>query len=408
MRTAGAKTVNQGPTTKVQPPVPGFINRHAVSGHRSPLPGPAGAAPGHAAFTLLELLVAATITVLIAGFIAVIVRNVSVTWTRSSNRLGTDAQARIILDQLQLDLQGAIFRDDGNTWMAINVLNDIGNSTLWDNFNAVPARTKPAGNLSLQMTPPNIADARFGRAGVWLRFFTTSRGANTRTDTLSAPVAVGYQIVRRPTAVNTQAASVPRAYLLHRAEVRPTATTAGSVRPGVLETGYDITATAYGGASTGTNSGAITGDPRSIRVPGSNSVPRNLDSVLGDNVIDFGVRCYVRDAAAPGGLRLVFPAENDTGRLSNRANRQLRGRLPASTPADVDTYNQVFPDVIDVMVRILTDEGAAQIASIERTQNPAPQPPLKYNRNIQRWWWGVAQENSRVYTRRIVINAKSL
>src|SRR5690349_20917137 len=76
------------------------------------------------AFTVIELLVAAGITAILAGFIAVIVRNVSVVWTRAGNRLGTDAQARIVLDQLQLDLQGAIFRDDGNVWMAADLLNN--------------------------------------------------------------------------------------------------------------------------------------------------------------------------------------------------------------------------------------------------------------------------------------------
>ena len=68
-----------------------------------------------AGFTLVEVLVAAGITALIAGFIAAIVASVSTSWSRSSTRLGTDAQARLILDQIQLDLQGAIFRDDGNT-----------------------------------------------------------------------------------------------------------------------------------------------------------------------------------------------------------------------------------------------------------------------------------------------------
>ena len=75
------------------------------------------------AFTIIELLVAAGITAMLAGFIAVIVRNLSIVWTRSGNRLGTDAQARVVLDQLQLDLQGAHFRDDGNVWLAVDLLN---------------------------------------------------------------------------------------------------------------------------------------------------------------------------------------------------------------------------------------------------------------------------------------------
>ena len=80
-------------------------------------------------FTLVEVLVAAGITALIAGFIAAIVRNVSITWNRAGNRLGTDAQARIVLDQLQLDLQGALFRDDGNVWFAAELLNNSNGNT---------------------------------------------------------------------------------------------------------------------------------------------------------------------------------------------------------------------------------------------------------------------------------------
>lgn len=361
-------------------------------------------------FTVIELLVAAAITAILAGFIAVIVRNVSVVWTRAGNRLGTDAQARIVLDQLQLDLQGAIFRDDGNVWMAADLLNNSngGATGLWQ----VAARNpKPSSGLSLdvpatraELIPTErgkLENARFGTAGVWLRFFTTSRGANTAASpaTISAPVAVGYQIIRRFTATNP--ANQNTAYLLHRAEVRPTSV---SGRPGVLESGYDITAAAYTTSTASNNSGANTGDPRSVQVPGN---MRNLDSVIADNVIDFGIRCYVRDETVAGGLRLIFPV-NTSGALAN-SPQPLRAQLPATTPTTAPNYNARFlcPDVIDVMVRILTDEGAAMIANMEKNQTPALVIPQKYNNNAAEWWWGVARENSRVYTRRIVLGAKS-
>lgn len=359
---------------------------------------------GDRAFTVLELLVAAGITTMLAGFIFVIIRNVSTTWTGATGRLGADAQARIVLDQLTVDLQGALFRDDGNVWLAVDVLNGAtGNATsLWQTAQRNP---KPAGGLSLQLTTPNLADARFGTAGVWLRFFTMSRGANVAATpaTLSAPVAVGYQIIRRFTATNP--ANLNTAYLLHRAEVRPAATTGTSPRPGVLESGYTITSAAYTTSTAATNNGATTGDPRGVQVPGN---ARNLDSVLADNVIDFGLRAYVRDATQPGGLRLIFPA-TAAGALTNSA-QPLRAQLPADTPATAANYNTrfLFPDVIDVMLRVLTDDGAAQIANIEKVQTPALIVPQKYNANAQAWWWGVAVENSRVYTRRIVLNAKSL
>ena len=122
-------------------------------------------------FTLVELLVAAGITTFMAGFIAVIVMNISSTASRSSSRLGADAQARLILDQLERDLQGALYRDDGNVWLAAEVLNGAsgGATGLWQ---IAPRNPKPVGGISLLLNTPSINDARFGTAGIWLRFFT--------------------------------------------------------------------------------------------------------------------------------------------------------------------------------------------------------------------------------------------
>jgi hypothetical protein len=370
--------------------------------------------PGRrAAFTLVELLVAAGITALMAGFIAVIVRNVSISWTRAGNRLGTDAQARIVLDQLQIDLQGALYRDDGNVWLAADVLNSqAGNSGVWTTAQRNP---KPAA-LSLRLTSTNLADDRFGGAGAWLRFFTTSRGTNVANSpaTISSPVAVGYQIVRRYTASNPQNIE-NTGYLLHRVETRPSQV---GPRPGTLEAGFNIVAAAYTDRSDiPNNSGGTAGDPAAIHVVTRNA--RNLDSVIAENVIDFGIRCYVRDQSVQGGLKLIFPAvASGAGSTvvlrpgysppSSLLPTKLLASLPSTTPVTAGNYQQLMPDVVDVMVRILTDEGAALIANMERVQTPALTIPQKYNNNAQQWWWGVAEENSRVYTRRIVLNAKSL
>lgn len=362
-----------------------------------------------AGFTLIEVLVAAAITIIIAGSIAAVLNSVTKTWARAGNRLGTDAQARIVLDQFQLDLQSAMHRDDTNVWFAVDLLNGAtgGNTGLWQ---SAARNAKPTGGLSLDLTATRaelraedrgkLEHARFGTAGVWLRFFTTRRSLNNSTANISAPVAVGYQIIRRFKATNT--ANTETAYLLHRAEARPAL---ANGRPGVLESGFNITSAAYTTSTSNTNNGGTTGDPRTIQVPGS---IRNLDSVIADNVIDFGVRCYVRDSSVPGGLRLIYPA-NASGVLSN-SPQPLRSQLPSNTPSTVEGYNSrfLFPDVVDVMVRILTDQGAALMVEMEKIQTPPLVVPQKYNGNAQQWWWGVAQENSRVYTRRIVINAKPL
>ena len=360
-------------------------------------------------FTILELLVAAAITAVLAGIVIAMVGNVSTSLARTSGRLNATGQARLALDQLALDLQSALFRDDGNVWFAANILDTTGNATgLWTAAQTA-ANAKPAGaagSFDFAATRAGLAatgqfsDTRYGLAGVWLRFFTTSRGSNSAATpaTISAPVAVGYQIIRRRPSANPQNAST--AYLLHRAEARPAAS---NTRPGVLESGYDITAAAYTTSTASTNNGAATGDPRSIQVPGSAT---NLDAVIADNVIDFGVRCYVRDATFAGGLRLIFPA-NASGQPAGAAATRLRGTLPSTAPIDSSNFNTHFPDVVDVLIRVLTDEGAQLIANMEKVPPVPATRPAQYANNAA-WWWSVADAHSQVFTRRIVLNAKPL
>jgi len=164
--------------------------------------------PRRRGFTLIEVLVASGITVLLVGFMVAIVSNVTGFWSRTSGRLSAESQARYALDQLTLDLQSAIYRDDGATWLAASVpVNTATSGSVWVTTGAVIGNLKPATatgttNPTLTYGAANIANATFGPAGTWLRFFTTKRGANTATDvtTLSAPVAVGWQLIRRASA----------------------------------------------------------------------------------------------------------------------------------------------------------------------------------------------------------------
>lgn len=339
--------------------------------------------PGHRrAFTLLEVLIAVGITTVLVGFILVIVNNVSGFWSRTSGRVSAEAQGRFVLDQLTLDLQSALFRDDGNVWLAATILGNTANTGLWSTTATTGSAIKPANNAgSLQTAATgSLADARFGVAGVWLRFFTTRRGNTNALATASAPVAVAYQIVRRATSGN-EARSSDRRYLLHRTEVRPT--TLSSTQPGTIESGFSITASAYAPSS---NTVRQVNDPAEIRYP-------TINSVIAENVVDFGVRMYVRDRTRPDGLRLVYPA-------SNTSTATYQARAPARAVGAGD----VFPDVIDVMVRVLTDEGASQIAGYEAN-------PQKFfaraDRSAQQYWWDLALANSRVFTRRIIVNTTS-
>ena len=340
---------------------------------------------GEAGFTLVELLVATTITAVLAGVMVAIVANVSGFWGRTSGRASAESQARFVLDQIALDLQSALYRDDGAVWLAATIPANTGNTGLWNTTGATTNALKPANNAgSLQGIATGAIDqARFGVAGTWLRFFTSKRGANTAAQpaTFSAPVAVAYQIVRRSITGADNRQPVDRRYLLHRSEVRPARTSAASTRNGTLESGFDLAASAYAPASS---SGVQTADPAEIRFP-------TINSVIAENVIDFGVRLHVRDSTSSTGLRQVFPATNTA--LAYLA------RSPATLPGAADP----FPEVVDVMVRVLTDEGASLIASYEAGRLTAPQGVT-----AQAYWWQLAIANSQVLTRRIVVNGGPL
>lgn len=333
-------------------------------------------------FTLLEVLVSVGITAVLAGFIVFIVGNVSGFWSRTSGRVSAEAQARFVLDQITTDLQGAVYRDDGNPWLAATILPSTANTGLWSTTGATTAALKPAnGAGSLQgVATGNLADARFGIAGTWLRFFSVKRGDNRTLATASAPTAVAYQIVRRATSGN-EARSQDRRYLLHRTEVRPAA--ASTSLPGSFETGYNISAAAYAPSS---NSVRNADDPAAIRYP-------LIHNVIAENVIDFGVRLYVRDSGAADGLRRVFPASNTT--------TTYLARSPSTLPGATDP----FPEVVDVMIRVLTDEGARLIAGYEASPQRVT---AQAGRTAQQYWWDLALANSQVFTRRIVLNSQPL
>jgi type II secretory pathway pseudopilin PulG len=336
---------------------------------------------GRRAFTLIEVLVAMFITVVVVGFMIVIVNNVSSYWSRTSGRVSAEAQGRFVIEQLTLDLQSALYRDDGNIWLAATIPANTANTGLWSNTQTTATAIKPpnaAGSLQTIATG-SIANARFGIAGSWLRFFTTKRGPNNSVTTASTPVAVAYQIVRRATSGN-EARSADRRYLLHRTEVRPTSLSSTAL--GTFESGFNITAAAY--APT-TNTVRQVNDPAEIRYP-------TINSVIAENVIDFGVRLFVRDANVAGGLRQVFPTSNATLNYN------------AKSPSTAVGVSDTFPEVIDVMVRVLTDEGARVVAGYEA----APQRiTLPVGRTAQEYWWDLALANSQVFTRRISVQTRS-
>lgn len=286
------------------------------------------------AFTLVEVLVAAAITAVLAGLMLTLFGNVLRSWNRSHGTLTAEGQARVVLDQLTGDLQGALYRHDGNAWLAATVRDSLAGAG------------KPAG---LTLTASDWDDLHFGAGGVWLRFFTPKVGGSP-----AAPEAVGYVL---GFGASTSVSGAESHYQLFRLAATPATT---------LQNGY-----------------AIDGAPYATQLATTDPA-----FVIADNVIDFGVKLYVRDRTT-GALTLIFPADPD-GRPADTTAPYL-----ARSPSSDATATDRFPEVADVMVRILTEDGAQQIRLLEAGTTTGD-------------WWTIAQAHSRVFTRRVSLHPSPL
>ena len=125
------------------------------------------------------------------------------------------------------------------------------------------------------------------------------------------------------------------------------------------------------------------------------------DFSLAANIIDFGIRAYIIEPTSSGKkyLRQIFPDVNATsgsGKYEYLATSNPAYRTNASSP-----LAQAFPEVIDLMVRVLTIQGA--ISSFEDGLVTAPDGV-----SDDEYWWQLAEENSQVYIRRVRILATGI
>lgn len=292
-------------------------------------------------FTVLEMLVAAGVTALLAGVMLTVVVNTLNGWSRSQSLLSAESQARLALDQLAYDLESAVNRPDGATWLAITWQDDSGASNSWAAAaNPKPSSLDPTATRASLGGSGQLTDAHFGAAGGWLRLIAGSATTTTSATEPNAPVAASYQIIRRRVSTSADAETH---YMFFRSEVKPSDTFAG---------GYDLASATLPYLST-------------LRNPA-------LTQMLADNVIDFGVWFYRR--AADGTLTRIFPTDNTT--------------LSAGYPAA-----GVFPDVADVMIRVLTTDGAQKIRTLEGGTTTGD-------------WWTIAEQNSKVFTRRVTLRPR--
>ncbi len=309
-------------------------------------------------FTLLELLVAVAITLLLAGIMLAVTTGTLGLWRRTQDDFSSGTAAKLALDLLERDLQSAIHRADGrgNVWLAAEVINVP--SALAGHGWLTTALMKPATNESQRLVPdpgggqaPGIAEARFGLSGVWLRLFAATAESGSE---LALPRALSYQLARRPVSGAVSPANLADVrYMLFRSFASNQATFAA---------GYDVTT---GNGSVLTN-------------------PSTSNDTLAVNVVDFGVWLYARNSA--GELRRIYPADN--GDFVHTAT-------DAAAPGDTER----FPVVADVMLRVLTEEGARLLDAMERA-NGAVSRPGNFPSDAE-WWWAVVEANSHVYVRRV-------
>jgi prepilin-type N-terminal cleavage/methylation domain-containing protein len=346
-------------------------------------------------FTVIELLVAVGVTALLVSLMLTIVVNVMSGWNRSSGVLTTGNQARLAMDQISKDLQSAIIKRDGNVWLMATVQESGPSVTVAGVGTAQWSNVKPktvaadasdsSGSIYLPplptsaTPPPSLEDYRFGQGGLWLRMITSvsDNGGAGSLARISAPRAVSYQIVRTPLVSN----GAEKRYFLFRSEVASDQT---------FTAGYNLAANIYNSVASGSL-------PGTVRHP-------DISNVIANNVIDFGVRVWVRGAS---GLEAIYP---DTGDISFASAGADATPTPAQladpsfvpvqlkdpgTGQVIPDNKRAYPEVIEVFMRILSEEGATQIDNLEKGL-------------ISGNWWDIAMANSEVYTRRIEIKAKSL
>jgi hypothetical protein len=214
---------------------------------------------------------------------------------------------------------------------------------------------------------------------------------------------VAYQIVRLPVVYVTTGGAEYR-YQLFRSEVSSENT---------FTAGYDILNSNY---TSTTETSDLVG-AGIIRNPEVSSRDRSL--IVANNVIDLGIKLYMRETDPTTSLvtpRLIFPAtaaaspNPTTGKpvsplagsfTTQTSGVQLSHYAKSVTPSASDYYRNSIPHVVEIMVRVLTDEGVNQIELFEN-------PPSGYVAPAGTTWWDIALKNSKVFTRRIELNANGL
>jgi len=306
-------------------------------------------------FTVLELLVASTVSIILIGLFLTVTTNILDAWGQSRDSLSSNAKARIILNTLSVDLESAIMRDDKGVWLACDLLTTTSVSGKWNQA----SNQKPADDRSLEIDFEDESltanDYRFGVAGNWIRFFASAADASVSGD-FGDVNAIAYQLIRREP--RSTSSSADESYNFYRSIVRSDYT----MEEVVEDEGFFIDE--FDGSEFEGHPGEIVS-------------PRNDASLLARDVVDFGVILYEIDDA--GQNRVLFPKQGGT----------MEFRVPADG----------IPTSADIFVRILDEEGAKQINAFERGLIPNDDPDF---------WWDTVIKFSTVYSKRVYFKAQPL
>ena len=217
----------------------------------------------------------------------------------------------------------------------------------------------------------NIEECRFGVRGVWLRFFTQAPELDPEAKSSGGARAVSYQIVRHGLLGDSDTA-MPR-YQLFRSDVSDENT---------LKAGFNHIPMF---PSRLNNLGNVQLDPiygeksdqNGYRTAETihNPIIQNADTIsptafsIAANVVDFGIRAYVfkNNRHGTGYLKQIFPDKNSA---TDTEYEFLASSHPGYRKDQSDPDMNAFPHVVDIMVRILTSEGASALASFERGAFP--------------------------------------
>lgn len=305
-------------------------------------------------FTLIELMAALGVTAVIGYFFISIGTDFVIAWDHVGDSVARETEARGALDTIARDFESAFFREGDDVMFAVDVLDDD-SGTKWEGGAERP--------ISDGFDP---ALHQYGWAGSWVRLFTAAPSFN----------AVGYRIIR--TTIKYQVGE-PR-YMLYRnvATLKDTIEVADFALDSSATNVFDFESGMYLNSD-----GYVLGATR--------------ENILAVNVVDFGVRLYVYDSSgggdpsgvdAPDGLRLIFPADGSSVLESSVDGLTHRGTTYLGT-----AYENRYPDVVEVFMRVLNQNGADELLDMEEAGD-----------NTR--WEETVEKNSRLYRRYITVGGK--